>query len=417
VTAQGLTRRFVVLRGLRWMPIGILLPFIILLPLARGLSLAEAGAIWALHSLVALLFEVPSGAVADGYGRRRTLVAGASLMAVSLVIYAVAEVPLAFAAGTGTLAAARALISGSLEAWYVDTLRAIDPGAALSPGLSRGSIADGLGMAAGALAGGFLPLAFGGLDHSGAGFIFYTPVTLIAAGVAVGYLVAVLVLVEETPPPPASASVRAKVLEILAATRTQVRGSLVVRTVLVVAVAFGVAVSAVELLWQPRLADLLGDAEEHSVLFGVLVAGSMAALAAGAALSPRVIAAVGSRNGYCLVVALGAVLLMALAAAASPAALVLAYLLFFASLGLADPVHFELLHEATGDAVRATVLSAESLAGQGGGIVGNLALGAVAGASGVPAAWLIAGGLVGLSALLVLRLPRTHGAVPAAPAS
>ena len=62
-------------------------------------------------------------------------------------------------------------------------------------------------------------------------------------------------------------------------------------------------------------------------------------------------------------------------------------------------------------------MSTESLAGQTGGIAGNLALAAVAGASGVPAAWVIAGTALGLTSLLVLRLPRTHGAVPATTAS
>ena len=417
MTPESVTRRFIVLRGLRWLPLGIVLPFIVLLPQARGLSLGEIGAIWAVHSVVALLCEVPSGALADGYGRRRSLVAGASLMAVSLVIYALAVVPLVFAVSTALLAAGRALISGALEAWYVDTLRALDREAPLSPGLSRGSVADGLGMATGALAGGFLPLAFGGLDRAGGGIIFYTPVTLIAAGVAVAYLVTLVTLVREPPHTPVAVSVRARVTGIIRATATLLRSALVVRTVLAVAFAFGVAMSSMEILWQPRLADLLGDADEHSVLFGVLVAGSMAALAAGAAFSPRLITAMGSRNGYALAVALGAILLVALAAAQTPALMMLAYLALYASVGLGDPVHFELLHEATDDEVRATVMSSESLATQGGGAVGNFGLSLVAAASGVPLAWVLAAGLIGLSSLLVLRLPRVPGAVPAARAS
>ena len=67
MTARQVTRRYVVLRGLRWMPLGMLLPFIILLPQARGLSLATIGVLWAVHSFVALVLEVPSGAFAAAF--------------------------------------------------------------------------------------------------------------------------------------------------------------------------------------------------------------------------------------------------------------------------------------------------------------------------------------------------------------
>ena len=63
-------------------------------------------------------------------------------------------------ASVAALAAGRALISGALEAWYVDSLRALDPVAPLARGLSRGTAAEGIAMALGALAaGGLVSLA------------------------------------------------------------------------------------------------------------------------------------------------------------------------------------------------------------------------------------------------------------------
>lgn len=419
MTAAGLTRRFVILRGLRWMPLGVVLPYIILLLQARGLSLSAIGALWACHSAIALLCEVPSGALADAYGRRRSLVAGGALMTVSLVLYALAEGVAAFVPAVVALAAGRALISGSLEAWYVDALRAVDPEASLRPGLSRGAVADSLGIAAGALAGGFLPLAFTGLDRSGEGVIVYTPVTLAAAALAAGYLVAVLVLVDEAPrvQRDAAATVRARVGAIMREAAAAARSSRVIRTVFVVAGAVGVVMSTVELLWQPRLGALLGDAADHSVLFGVLVAGSMAAAAAGSALSPRFADGVGARVGYAAGIAGLAAAAAGLAAAGSPAVFVLVYLVFFGVIGLSEPVHFEYLHEATEDAVRATVMSAEGFASQAGGIPGNLGLSLLAAAAGIPWAWIVASVLVGLSCLLVLRLPSGVRVMPGTPAS
>ena len=93
------------------------------------------------------------------------------------------------------------------------------------------------------------------------------------------------------------------------------------------------------------------------------------------------------------------------------------YLGVYTLLGLGDPVHFELLHEATTDSVRATVLSAESLAGQAGGAVGNIGLAAVAGAAGIPVAWGVGAAVVGVAALVTLNLPRILTAPEAVTAS
>src|SRR6185503_12791957 len=92
----------------------------------------------------------------------------------------------AFAAAVGLLAAGRALISGSLEAWFVDALRQLDPVAPLATGLSRGTAAEGIAMAAGALGGGALVALAG-----------YTEAALAAAGAALLYLAAVALLVDE----------------------------------------------------------------------------------------------------------------------------------------------------------------------------------------------------------------------------
>ena len=90
MTTESLTRHFVLLRALRWLPLGLVLPFLVITPEARGLSLSAIGAVFAVHSAVAIVLEVPSGALADMVGRRRVLLAGAALTTVSLLIFAVA---------------------------------------------------------------------------------------------------------------------------------------------------------------------------------------------------------------------------------------------------------------------------------------------------------------------------------------
>ena len=52
MTTTGLTRRFVILRALRWLPLGLVFPFLVITPQARGLSIFRFGAV---HELAEML--------------------------------------------------------------------------------------------------------------------------------------------------------------------------------------------------------------------------------------------------------------------------------------------------------------------------------------------------------------------------
>lgn len=411
MTTERLTRHFILLRALRWLPLGLVLPFLVITPEARGLSLGAIGAVFAVHSAVAIALEVPSGALADVVGRRRVLLAGASLTALSLLIFAVAGSIVAFMASVALLAAGRALISGSLEAWYVDSLRSLDPAAPLSRGLSRGTAAEGIAMAFGALAGGGLVTLAGTSDPDGA-LSGYGVAALAGALAAVAYLVAVAVLVHEPRVRPRAAGARESAADardsigtrartVFRTARDEFLGSSVVRIVVVTGIALGVSFTAVELLWQPRLADLLEESESHGVVFGALAAASMLAVALGAWLSQRAGRRIGLRPAYLLGLGLGAIAIVMLGAPSAPAAFALVYLIAYFAMGLAEPLHFELLNEEVGPTARATLISAEALAAQGGALVANLGVGALAASQGAGLAWALAGSLLTVTTLAV----------------
>jgi MFS family permease len=402
LTAERLTRHFVLLRALRWLPLGLVLPFLVITPEARGLSLGAIGAVFAVHSAVAIALEVPSGALADIVGRRRVLLAGAALTAASLLLFAVADALVAFMASVALLAAGRALISGSLEAWYVDSLRLLDPSAPLTRGLSRGTAAEGLAMAVGSLVAGGLVSIAGPGDGVLSG---YGIASLAGAVAALGYFAAVAALVHEPARhvhvSGAGASIGRRGRAIFATARDEFLGSPVVRIVVLTGVALGMAFTAVELLWQPRLADLLTDADSHGVVFGALAAASMLFVALGAYASERFNRRLGLRLAYLLALGFGAVWIVLLGAAHSAAWFALFYLLAYLGMGLAEPMHYELLNDAVGPTARATLISAEALATQGGALVANLSVGTLADAHGSGVAWALAGALLGACALAV----------------
>ena len=184
-----------------------------------------------------------------------------------------------------------------------------------------------------------------------------------------------------------------------------------VRVVFATAIALGVCLTAVELLWQPRLADLLGASGTEGFVFGALAAASMLAVALGAGLSPVVARRLGLRPAYLTILGVGAVCVAVLGAPASPLAFAAVYLLAYALLGLAEPMHYELLNDAVGSNARATLMSAESFATQSGSLVANLSVGVLASSRGPALAWALAGTLLTVTALAVapqlLRAART----------
>lgn len=403
-SASRLTRVYVLLGAVRWLPIGLILPFLILTPSARGISIAAIGAIFAVHSAVAIALEVPSGVLADTLGRRRVMIAGAALTAVSLVVFAFAVSFAAFVCAVALLATGRALISGSLEAWYVDRLRLLDPLAPLAEGLSRGTAAEGIAMAIGSLAGGGLVALAGAASGP---LPVYGVAAVAAAAAAIVYLALVAALVHEDPPAAAAADrmpgVGERLRQVVAGARREAAASLTVRIVFFTGAAFGLSLTAVELLWQPRLAELAGPGTT-GFAFGALSAASMAAVAVGAALSPALGRRFGVVGGYVGASAIAAGCIALLGAFELPLAFAAIYLLTYLSFGAAEPIHAQLLNDAVGPTSRATLISAEAMATQGGSLVANLGIGALAAAQGAAAAWVVAGVLL-LAAIAAIARP------------
>jgi MFS family permease len=145
-------RRYLILLALRWFPVGLYVPISVLLPLDRGLTLAETGLAASLQGFVVLALELPTGGLSDSWGRRPVLVLSAAVAVASMSLLAVADTFALFAVVFLLQGGYRALDSGPLEAWYVDATLAADPSAKLERGLSAGATVASLAVGAGALA-------------------------------------------------------------------------------------------------------------------------------------------------------------------------------------------------------------------------------------------------------------------------
>jgi hypothetical protein len=133
--------------------------------------------------------------------------------------------------------------------------------------------------------------------------------------------------------------------------------------------------------------------------------------AAGSSVAPAVGRRVRRRTATLAVVATalqgGAVAALAGAVAVTPAAA--AFVAVYLLNGLRDPFHRELLHEHVTAERRSTMLSAESLVLQVGGLSATLVLPALAATVGIPWAWAVVAVLVTLSALMYVGIPDRPG--------
>ena len=408
-TVRSATRRLVGLTALRWLPVGLTTPIMVLLAQARGLTLAEIGLLFTVHGAIVIALELPTGGLADVLGRRPVVVLGAVLHLASCVVFATATSFPGFLAGVVLMAVGRALDSGPVEAWYVDTVHRIDPAADVAPGLARHSAADGGSLAVGAIVGGFVPGLFGGAGAAALALPF-----LGAAVLDLVFVVAVVRLLTEDRPPregsvrtALAAGARAVPGTVAEAVRMSVTDG-PMRLVLLLTAVGGVALVVCELLGPVRFAELAGGRDDGAAVYGTVLAVSFGGAAVGAMLTPALRRLLrGSTRVTCaLLFALGAAALTGLA---GPDVLVLAgtgFALYYLSHGSTWPLLSAVLHTRVDAAHRATAVSAMSLAMALGGIVGNLAVPPLAAAVSMDAAFLAVAVVVLLAAAACLRLPR-----------
>lgn len=99
--------------------------WIIYLINGRGLTLTEVGVFESFFWLTVIIAEVPTGAIADRFGRRVSLALGGALFAVSTVIFGLAENFVILLGSYLVLGIGMTLYSGASEALLYDTLRVL----------------------------------------------------------------------------------------------------------------------------------------------------------------------------------------------------------------------------------------------------------------------------------------------------
>ena len=160
VEAHHLVRRYYVYGGIYTLAASIIWGVNTLFLLSAGLSISEVFIANAAWSAGTMIFEIPTGVVADTLGRRFSFLLSVVILAIATLAYVgLAEVG-ARLAGYVVVSVLIGLgftfYSGAMEAWLVDGLRFHGYAGELDKVFSRGQIVSGAAMLIGAVGGGVL---------------------------------------------------------------------------------------------------------------------------------------------------------------------------------------------------------------------------------------------------------------------
>jgi MFS family permease len=128
--------------------------------LDAGLSAAGAFTVNAFFTVGQVVFEIPTGVVADTRGRRASYLLGAATLLVATLLYVwmwqIEAGLLGWALASILIGLGFTFFSGAVEAWLVDALDANDYDGGLESIFARGQTIAGVAMLIGSVAGGFI---------------------------------------------------------------------------------------------------------------------------------------------------------------------------------------------------------------------------------------------------------------------
>lgn len=371
--------------------------------LSRGLDLFEINLVLATFLITAFLFEVPTGAVADVFGRKVSFLLSCVVRASAFALYAFCDELFEFLFAEFIDAIGTTLATGALDAWAVDGMREEGDLTPKDRFFARSlSLARAMMIASGVL-GGYL----GDVD------ITY-PWLAGAACFALTALVGA-VLMRETRAAGTAASERASLTATVRHGVASVRRVPVLGFLCVLTLVAAFATMSAHHLWQPRLMQLGGG--------GVWVLGWIWALLnlsslLGSTLVPRLLARASRATVLAVASAWRAVTLGFAAQALTFKPAAAGFLLQEMGFGVGEPIMSSWMNEHAGARERATVLSVRAMAFTLGGSLGLVTLGLVARAAGIPTAWKIAAAVhaaVAVAIVVAARAAGAEGAIAASP--
>jgi len=371
----------------------------------RGMSLFQISVLFGVYSALTMTMELPFGGLSDAVGRKPVFLAAVIASLFSLLLFVSSNQFYVLALSFAFIGLGRALRSGTLDAWFLETFRQQAPNIDVQPALARAQSANALGLACGAIIGGLLPDVFGSTAKK-LGFSVYDTSYIASIAVMIVVFCVTLFAISEprrSPEPRALIKGFTSVPGIVKEAGTITVKHPVLSALLFALALFLMATNPVEVLWPTHVKPMLAASLANTSI-GALTATYFFSIALGASLSPRISRMFNRQQGVTLTVvfaALAAVQII-LALQGSVPGFVAMFILFAVLLGASETPASSILHACVADHQRSTLLSLRSLIQQLGAAIGLVLAGALADLYTTPVAWMCG------AVFLIIALVLTH---------
>lgn len=356
----------------------------------RGMDLLQISLLFSIYSLTTIVMELPFGGLADNIGRKPVFLAAVVASLISLALFLSSSDFGVLALSFALIGFGRALRSGTLDAWFVETFTAAAPDVDIQPALAKAHWANAMGLAVGAIFGGLLPDAFG-MAALKYGISTYDVSYAASFAAMVGVLIYTLFAITEEPRPLNPQAVVqgfVNVPSVIAGAGLLALKHPTVSMLLTVLSLFLMATNPVEVIWPTHAWPMLDEGYANTVI-GALTAGYFFAIAFGASLSPHISRIFRRRHAVTLaaIFACLAVVQLALAMQGGITGFVGVFVLYSVILGASETPASSILHRCVEDRQRSTMLSLRSLVQQLGAATGLVIAGALADIYSTSVAW------------------------------
>lgn len=372
----------------------------VLFLLSKGLDLFQVMLVNLSFMIGIFIFEIPTGAYADYFGRKKSVVLSNLFMMLALLIYFESSNLITFIVAEVTAALAFTFASGALDAWVVDSLEKKEFSGKVDFVFSQSNIISQSAVLIGGLIGGYLGYINLALPF-GAGAV----VALSA------FLVSIFFMHEEV--------IARKALNIIGSISQMgqvAKSSIdygvkhkVVLWLIISSVLATFAFQPLNMYWSPHLNDLAGD---KVWLMGWVWAGISLSMMLGSFLVRQLLK---KEKSYTWILILTTLILgipiILISTLNIFGVVLLGFLIYEFGRGMLNPVHKAYLNKYIPGEQRATVLSFDSMMGKFGAALGLVVLGWVAKNYSIQISWLISGFILLLLIPIYIRARKHESSI------
>ena len=390
---------YVLLNAIRVFGVALFAATNIIFLLERGLNLYEVNLVAFAAIIVTLCFEIPTGAIADVYGRKISFVYSCFIVSFGLILYTTSSSLFIFAIASSIVAIGYTLESGAFTAWLVDSLEYHSCSASLQNVLIKDMQVRAVTGILGIICGAFI-----------ADINIAIPWILASIITAITGILAIFLMKEKYFKQQTLSFSKniSKVKWTIKASIHCIKKSNVVKFLFLLGIIQAFSVQSSANHWQPYFSQLF----ESDITLGYLRSGMLIATIFGATLSSHMFKKKTNKNKILILlqIIIGLGIFLSGSIVYLPI-IIIVFLLISFTAGMFEIIRTVYINENIPSQERATILSFMSMAYSLGAGAGLIFSGYIAEQSSISFTWIITGLILIFFTLLFLKKDNRVGAI------